>query len=74
MMTPTTVGLVGLFALVALLFTRMPVGFIMAVVGFVGFAAIVSFDAALKLAANDVYSVFSSYNLTVIPLFVFMGQ
>ncbi len=74
MMTPTTVGLVGLFALVALLFTRMPVGFIMAVVGFVGFAAIVSFDAALKLIANDVYSVFSSYNLTVIPLFVFMGQ
>jgi tripartite ATP-independent transporter DctM subunit len=73
-MTPTTIGLLGLAALMALLFTGLPVGFLMAIIGFAGFACIVSFDAALTLVANDVYSVFSSYNLTVIPLFVFMGQ
>jgi len=35
---------------------------------------VVSFDAGLNLLARDVWDVFSSYNLTVIPLFVFMGQ
>ena len=73
-MTPTLIGLLGLAALVLLLFTRIPVGFLMAIIGFAGFGWIVSFDGGLRLIANDVYSVFSSYNLTVIPLFVFMGQ
>ncbi|MBM4310045.1 MAG: TRAP transporter large permease [Deltaproteobacteria bacterium] len=73
-MTPTLIGLLGLAALVLLLFTRIPVGFLMAIIGFVGFSWIVSLDGGLRLIANDVYSVFSSYNLTVIPLFVFMGQ
>jgi len=73
-MTPTTAGLIGIIALMVLLFTRIPVAFLMAIIGFFGFTSIVSYDAALKLIANDVYSVFSSYSLTVVPLFVFMGQ
>jgi tripartite ATP-independent transporter DctM subunit len=52
----------------------MPIGFIMAAIGFVGFGTIVNFDAALNLLAKDFYSTFSSYSLTVIPLFVLMGQ
>jgi len=43
-------------------------------VGFVGFGSLVSFDAALNLLARDVFDVFGAYSLTVIPLFVFMGQ
>jgi tripartite ATP-independent transporter DctM subunit len=73
-MTPTTIGLIGIAALFALIFSRLPVGYLMAVIGIIGFGSIVSFDAALSLTARDVFSVFSSYNLTVIPLFVFMGQ
>jgi tripartite ATP-independent transporter DctM subunit len=73
-MTPTEIGLIGLAALVVLLFSRMPVGFIMALVGFFGFGAIVSYDAALHLLSKDVFSTFASYSLTVIPLFVLMGQ
>ncbi|MBA2880497.1 tripartite ATP-independent transporter DctM subunit [Desulfosalsimonas propionicica] len=73
-MTPTTIGLIGIAALFLLIFSRLPVGYLMAVIGIVGFGTIVSFDAALNLTARDVFSVFSSYNLTVIPLFVFMGQ
>ncbi len=73
-MTPTMIGLIGLAALVVLLFSRMPVGFIMALVGFFGFASIVSVDAALNLLAKDTFSTFASYSLTVIPLFVLMGQ
>ncbi|HPJ94390.1 MAG TPA: TRAP transporter large permease [Deltaproteobacteria bacterium] len=73
-MSATTIGIIGIAALFILIFSRMPVGFLMALIGFVGFGSIVSFDASLNLLAKDVFSVFGSYSLTVIPLFVFMGQ
>ncbi|MEA3223268.1 MAG: TRAP transporter large permease [Thermodesulfobacteriota bacterium] len=73
-MSPTTIGIIGIIVLFVLLFSRMPVGFLMALVGFIGFGYIVSFDASLNLLAKDIFSVFGSYSLTVIPLFVFMGQ
>jgi len=73
-MTPTMMGLTGFVVLVLLMFLKIPVGFVMAVVGFAGFGLLISWDASLSLLARDFFSVFSSYNLTVIPLFVFMGQ
>jgi tripartite ATP-independent transporter DctM subunit len=73
-MTPTSAGIVGLIALFAMIFTRMPVGFVMALVGFLGFGYVASFPAALSMVAKDFFDVFSSYNLTVIPLFILMGQ
>lgn len=50
------------------------IGISMALAGFIGFVAIVNLKAALSLLSNDVYSIFSSYGFTVIPLFVLMGQ
>ena len=73
-MSPTATGLIGIAALFLLIFSRMPVGFLMAMIGFLGFGYLVSFDASLNLIARDIFSVFGSYNLTVIPLFVLMGQ
>ena len=73
-MSPTITGLIGIAALFLLIFSRMPVGFLMAIIGFLGFGYLVSFDASLNLIARDIFSVFGSYNLTVIPLFVLMGQ
>jgi C4-dicarboxylate transporter DctM subunit len=73
-MSPTMLGVLGIVALVAIIFTRMPVAYVMTLVGFVGFAIQVSPDAALKLLARDFYGVYSSYGLTIIPLFIFMGQ
>jgi len=73
-MTPTVTGIIGLLALFILIFSRMPVGFVMALIGFTGFGYIVNFDAALNLTAKDLFDVFGSYNLTVIPLFILMGQ
>jgi tripartite ATP-independent transporter DctM subunit len=52
----------------------MPVGFAMGFLGLTGFSYVVTFEAGFNLLARDVWDVFSSYNLTVIPLFVFMGQ
>ena len=73
-MTPVTAGLLGFAVLVTLMFARIPVGFVMAIVGFLGFGLLTSWSASLNLIARDFFSVFSSYGLTVIPLFIFMGQ
>jgi len=73
-MTPVEIGLLGCLLLVILLLSSMPVAFAMAIVGFVGFAWIVSLPAAVHMITADLYETFSSYSLTVIPLFVLMGQ
>ncbi len=67
-------GLLGIALLFALLMSSMPVAFAMTLVGLVGFAVVVNVPAALNLLAADYYDTFSSYGLTVIPLFVLMGQ
>lgn len=73
-MTPVQIGILGCVALLVLLAASMPVAFAMALVGFVGFACITSPQAAASMIAIDLYDTFSSYSLTVIPLFVLMGQ
>jgi tripartite ATP-independent transporter DctM subunit len=57
-----------------LFLTRMPVAYVMALVGFSGFSAMISLKGGLNLLAKDFYEVFSNYDLTTIPLFVLMGQ
>jgi tripartite ATP-independent transporter DctM subunit len=73
-MTPLEIGIIGIIVLFILLATSMPVGFVMAAVGTAGFALIVNPSAALSVLVTDIFDTFSSYSLTVIPLFVFMGQ
>jgi len=73
-MSPTLAGIAGLLALFVLIFSRMPVAFVMAILGVVGFGYVVTPGASLAMAARDLYDVFGSYSLTVIPLFILMGQ
>lgn len=73
-MDPTTVGLIGLVVLIVVLFSRMPVAFVMALVGVIGFSYVVHWDAGLRILAKDFFSIFKSYSLTVVPLFILMGQ
>jgi tripartite ATP-independent transporter DctM subunit len=73
-MDPVVVGIIGIVVLLLILFfLGMPVGFAMAVVGFAGFCYAVSFKAALNMIATDLWTTFSKFGLTVIPLFVLMG-
>ena len=73
-MNEITVGLIGLVVLIALFLTGLELALSMIVIGFLGFAYIVSFDAAFNLVAKDIFDAFESYSLTVVPLFVLMGQ
>lgn len=73
-MSPTLLGILGIIVLLLVLFVLgMPVGFAMALVGFCGFALVVSFKAALNMVGTDIWATFSKYGLTVIPLFILMG-
>jgi len=72
--SPTLIGIIGIIILLAVLFfLGMPVGFAMGVVGFCGFWYVVSFKAAMNIVGMDIWTIFSSYGLTVVPLFVFLG-
>ena len=73
-MTPLQFGVLGCVILITLLLTSMPVAFALIAAGLVGFSMIISPSAALSMVVADLYDTFSSYSLTVIPLFVFMGQ
>ncbi len=73
-MSVTAVGLIGIIVLIIFLFSNMPVGFVMGFLGFVGFSIVRGLAPGLNLLASDFFDVFSSYGLTVVPLFVFMGQ
>lgn len=73
-MTSLTVGLIGIGILLILLFSRMPIGFVMALVGFVGFAYLTDFEAALGLLRTVPYRTFADYSMSVIPLFILMGE
>ncbi|MCF8084543.1 MAG: TRAP transporter large permease [Deltaproteobacteria bacterium] len=73
-MSATLIGIIGILVLLAVLFfLGMPVGFAMAIVGFCGFWYVVSFKAAINMVGSDIWSTFSSYGLTVVPLFIFLG-
>jgi C4-dicarboxylate transporter DctM subunit len=67
-------GIIGLAAVLVFFLTGIELGFAMALVGFLGFCYIRSFEAGLNLLAKDIFEVFSNYGFTVIPLFILMGQ
>ncbi|MBA4416748.1 MAG: C4-dicarboxylate ABC transporter permease [Syntrophus sp. (in: bacteria)] len=73
-MNDVAIGIVAIAILMALFLTGIELAFAMALIGFLGYAYLVSFSAACNLLAKDFFETFSSYTLTVIPLFVLMGQ
>jgi len=73
-MNPETAGMLGIALLLFLFLLRMPVAFAMAFVGVIGFAYLSGIDPAMSLLAQDIYESFSSYPLSVIPMFILMGS
>ena len=69
-----TEGLLGLAAFLLLAFLRVPMAFAMGIVGFFGFALKVNFGAAASMIAQTTYETGLAYTLSVIPLFILMGN
>ena len=69
-----TEALIGFAAFLALAFLRVPMAFAMGMVGFAGFAYKVNFNAAASMLAQITYETGLAYTLSVIPLFILMGN
>jgi len=69
-----TEALVGFAAFLALAFLRVPMAFAMGIVGFAGCAYKINLVAAASLIAQVTYETGMSYTLSVIPLFILMGN
>lgn len=68
------VAIIGIVVMLVFMFLRMPVGFAMALAGFLGMCYFASPQAAVHILATDIWGQFTSYGLSVIPLFILMGQ
>ena len=66
--------LVGFAAFLALAFLRIPMAFAMGIVGFAGVAYMLNFRVASAMIAQVTYETGLSYTLSVIPLFILMGN
>jgi tripartite ATP-independent transporter DctM subunit len=74
-MTPIELGAWSFVVLLALIFIRMPIGLSMALCGLVGAWLVYGQSGpVLNQLKHLTYGTFSNYNLSVIPLFLLMGQ
>jgi C4-dicarboxylate transporter, DctM subunit len=69
-----TASLIGFAAVLALIFFRVPIAFAMAAVGFAGYALAEDLAPALALLGQTIYSTARSYDFSVLPLFILMGN
>ena len=73
-MTPTTIGIIGLAFLFIFLILRMPVAIAMLVVGFIGTWVMNGTTPALTSLSGEAFEIVSFFELSVVPLFVLMGN
>ena len=69
-----TESFVAIVILLALVFARVPIAFAMALVGGAGFAWLRGWEPAGAMIGAAVFETGLSYSLSVVPLFIFMGN
>ena len=69
-----TDALLGLVAMLALSFVRVPIAFSMGIVGFFGLWALRGLGPSMASATTVVYESGFQYTLSVVPLFILMGN
>ena len=73
-MSPSTIGAIGVFALFAMLLLRVPVWIALTLVGFIGNAIMSGIQPTFALAGTVPFDVGAAYTLSVLPLFILMGE
>jgi tripartite ATP-independent transporter DctM subunit len=69
-------GLIGLAAMLVIAFLRVPIALAMGIVGIVGYAYMRdwNFTTAFAVAQTKIYETGRNYTLSVVPLFILMGN
>lgn len=73
-MSGFVLGLFGIAAMLVFLLARQPVWLALALVGVFGHTALNGLMSARFVSGTTVFDVASNYNLSVIPLFILMGE
>lgn len=73
-MSLVSLALIGLVVLFLLMILRLPISHSMFIVGFLGLMAAASPNAAYSVLTTDVWNQFSSYTMSVVPLYILMGE
>ena len=73
-MSSAALGTIGIGILLVLLILRIPVAFAMFLVGFVGIWILNGWASAMGLLASESFTLASSPELVVVPLFILMGN
>jgi C4-dicarboxylate transporter, DctM subunit len=73
-MSPPLIGVTGVFILFALLILRVPVWIALVLVGFVGNVVVLGWPGTFALAGTTPFDTSSAYTLSVVPLFILMGE
>ncbi len=73
-MSSTAVGVLGFISMFSFMALGFPVALSMLVVGVAGVGLVLTSDASMHLLASSMWEQVSAYSLTVIPLFVMLGQ
>jgi len=73
-MTALGIGIIFLIVLFLIISLGMAIGPAMALVGFLGIASLIGWKGALSYMGSVPYSTVASYTLTVLPLFILMGE
>ena len=74
MSDPITLGIIALLLLVGLIAIRVPVAYAMILIGAGGVALINGPQLLLSQLKTLAYGQFSIYDLSVVPMFVLMGE
>ena len=69
-----TVALIGFAILIVLVFLRLPIAFAMGLVGACGFAYLSGWRPSLAMVGTLCSEVALSYSLSVVPMFILMGN
>jgi len=73
-MSSGEVGVICTVLLILLLASRMPIGFVLALLGFLGFAYLRGLSPGLRVLGIVPYSTVASVPMSIVPLFILMGQ
>lgn len=72
-LSPQVIGIIGIIVLLLLMMLRVPVAYGMMAVGLVGMAVLRGWPAGVQTVVTTLYSKFTSYSFSPVPMFILMG-
>lgn len=72
-LTPEIIGWLGIGGFLILLVLRVPVAYVLSIIGIIGYWLIAGSKPALTIAGMIPFSSISNYTFSVVPLFLLMG-